>query len=172
MRLFLLCFSLAACRQLPTEAELAACSRMKLERELTGPVQLRGSAVENGRLKPGTYLFSSTYLALRTDAAGQRRFNEVMGPIQRRLDTQPGLLCAVARTFSVWADEAPMYSFVGSERSGSHHSLRLRQSSAHPTHVDHRFRDEADRAFHAKSITRAMVTSRWIVPSPDGIEPA
>ncbi|MDP3231867.1 MAG: hypothetical protein Q8N26_03755, partial [Myxococcales bacterium] len=29
---------------------------------------------------------------------------------------------------------------------------------AHSTHVDHRFRGEADRAFHAKSITRAVVT--------------
>jgi hypothetical protein len=124
MHRFLICFLLASCRQLPTEAELAACSRAKLERELTGPVRLRGSAVENGRLKPGMYLFSSTYLALRTDASGQQRFNEVMGPIQRRLDAQPGLLassatladsCAVARTFSVWADEASMYSFVGSE---------------------------------------------------------
>lgn len=96
MRLFLLCVVLASCRQLPTDAELAACSRAKLERELTGLVQLRGSAVENGRLKPGTYLFSSTYLALRTDAAGQQRFNDVMGPIQRRLDTQPGLLASSA----------------------------------------------------------------------------
>jgi hypothetical protein len=124
MRLLLICFALVSCRRLPTDAELAACSRAKLEQELSGPVQLRGSAVENGRLKPGTYLFSSTYLTLKTDAAGQQRFNEAMGPIRRRLDSQPGLLasserladsCAVARTFSVWADEASMYSFVGSE---------------------------------------------------------
>lgn len=122
--LFLNCLCLMACRRLPTEAELAACSRAQLERELSGPIQLRGSAIENGRLKPGTYVFSTTYLALRVDASGQQRFNEVSGPIQRRLDTQPGLLaytalvadsCAVARTFSVWADEASMYSFVGSE---------------------------------------------------------
>ena len=30
--------------------------------------------------------------------------------------------------------------------------------SAHSTHVDHRFRGEADQAFHAKPITRARVT--------------
>ncbi|MDP3501358.1 MAG: hypothetical protein Q8S33_13515, partial [Myxococcales bacterium] len=39
--------------------------------------------------------------------------------------------------------------------------LALRRPSrldAHSTHVDHRFRGEADRAFHAKSITRAVVT--------------
>lgn len=100
-----------------------ACAAEGLESDLR-PSPLQGSAVDaNGALMAGQYVFSTTRLKLRfTPAAGQR-FNELMGPISTALASQPGLLaqsvatstrCNVARTLTVWRDEASMYAFVSS----------------------------------------------------------
>lgn len=104
-------------------AEDPACMAEGLESDLR-PSPLQGSAVDaNGALVAGQYVFSTTRLKLRfTPAAGQQ-FNALMGPISEELAAQPGLLaqsvatstrCNVARTFTVWRDEASMYAFVSS----------------------------------------------------------
>ncbi|HEU4532705.1 MAG TPA: hypothetical protein VFS00_01260 [Polyangiaceae bacterium] len=79
-----------------------------------------------GALRPGNYVLSSTYLALRPEA--RPRFGELMGPISADLQTRPGLVaislalsesCASARTLSVWESEDAMYGFVASDAHGA-----------------------------------------------------
>jgi heme-degrading monooxygenase HmoA len=88
----------------------------------------QGPAVDpaTGALRPGSYVFSSTYLTLRPD--GRPRFGELMGPISADLQTRPGLLaitlalsesCGTARTLSAWESEEAMYAFVASDAHGA-----------------------------------------------------
>ncbi|HTU61120.1 MAG TPA: hypothetical protein VMF89_21850, partial [Polyangiales bacterium] len=72
---------------------------------------------------PGTYLVSTTYLALQQAPEAQQRFNALMGPIMKELAQRDGLLalstgasieCGSVRTLSVWRDEVAMFGFVTS----------------------------------------------------------
>lgn len=104
-------------------AEDPSCASEALEADLR-PSPLQGSAVDaNGALAAGQYVFSTTRLKLKFSATAGQRFNELMGAISTALESQPGLLahsvatstrCNVARTFTVWRDEAAMYAFVSS----------------------------------------------------------
>jgi heme-degrading monooxygenase HmoA len=109
------------------------CSRAELEADLVGndgaalagQTKLAGPAVDpaTGRLKPGNYVISSTYLRMPRSEAAQARFGELVGPIAGALMTQQGLVafafsqseaCATARTLTVWESEEAMYEFVSS----------------------------------------------------------
>lgn len=114
----------------------ADCDRGTLEADLMGqdgagnpaPVSWAGPGVdpETGMLVDdgSTYVVSSTYLAMKPDAAAQQAFGEVIGPIVPELFGNPGVVavqlgtsmqCASARTFTVWQDEAAMMAFVMSD---------------------------------------------------------
>jgi hypothetical protein len=104
----------------PVDSE---CTRGELEADFQG-APLAGPAVRDGKLEPGEYVISSTYLRLRQDASSQARFNELMGPIMADLQAREGLQalafgssqdCGVARTLSVWRDDMAMLGFVASE---------------------------------------------------------
>lgn len=102
-----------------------ACTRGKLETDLVF-TPLVGPGVEQatGKLKPppaAGYVVSSTYLALQGEPAAQARFQELVQAIAGELKQQAGLVafqfsnsmsCGVARTFTIWRDEAAMYAFV------------------------------------------------------------
>lgn len=117
---------LSACSGTPVVDPV--CTRDGLEEDFL-PGELSGSAVDaTGKLKPPaagtTYVISSTYLRLPKSEAATKRFNALMGPILAALPTQDGLVanqfgssekCTVARTLSVWRDEAAMYGFVAGE---------------------------------------------------------
>ncbi|MCU0684009.1 MAG: hypothetical protein MUF34_17500 [Polyangiaceae bacterium] len=113
----------------------AGCERGVLEADLVGGAQLdvlatrgpqwQGPGVDpaTGALRPGNYVISSTYLTLRTEAAAQQRFGELMGILTEDFQTRPGLValalsvagsCDTARTLSVWESEEAMYAFVSS----------------------------------------------------------
>jgi hypothetical protein len=103
-----------------------ACVRSTLEGDLKLIGALSGPDVDpaTGALKPGSYLVSSTYLKLATDAKGQKAFQDSMKGINAAIPNYPGLSayqlatsdsCVTARTLSVWKDEASMYRFVGVE---------------------------------------------------------
>lgn len=116
---------LSACTGAPAVVE-PLCTKDGLEADflLSGP--MTGSAVDaRGALQPpaeGTkYLISTTYLRLPKGEVAARRFRELLGPINKALPTQDGLVglqfassekCGVARTLSVWRDQAAMYKFV------------------------------------------------------------
>ncbi|MBL8679157.1 MAG: antibiotic biosynthesis monooxygenase [Myxococcales bacterium] len=97
-----------------------ACAAPGLEPDLR-PSPLMGAAVgANGALEEGQYVFSTTALRLKSTPAAGQRFMQAMGEINAELATQPGLLaysfatsarCNVARTLTVWRDEASMYAF-------------------------------------------------------------
>jgi hypothetical protein len=98
------------------------CSRGIIEPDLES-APLAGSAVADGVLKPGSYLYSTTYLQLRQEPKAQQRFGELMQGILAELQTRPGLLaislgtsrsCGIARTLSVWQDDVAMLGFVTS----------------------------------------------------------
>ena len=84
---------------------------------------LMGPGVDDqGKLVPGTYIMSSTYLRLRHTEEAQAEFLQLMDPIDQSLQQQPGLVaiqfsqstrCNTKRTFTVWKDEEAMYQFVG-----------------------------------------------------------
>lgn len=109
----------------PDAAE-QACARGKLESDLRSPGPLAGPAVDpaTGTLKPppaGGYLVSSTYIPFKPEPAAAAKFQEVLGPVEATLRTQPGIQaiqvglsssCGAARTFTVWQDEAAMFAFV------------------------------------------------------------
>jgi heme-degrading monooxygenase HmoA len=76
-----------------------------------------------GKLAPGTYIMSSTYLRMGHSQQAQAEFQQLMGPLNQTLQQQQGLVairsglstnCNTARTFTVWKDEEAMYQFVGS----------------------------------------------------------
>lgn len=131
---------LSACSQAPSEPDpdpsalpdladpqFAACSRDVIEPDWQ-PSPLAGAGVDakTGMLvapKSGSYIVSTTYLALKPGAETGQRFGALMGPIMAQLKMQRGLAaltfstsqkCSTARTLSVWEDEASMFDFVAS----------------------------------------------------------
>ena len=73
---------------------------------------------------PEGAIITTTYLQLRVDEAGQRRFGELVGPVIGQLMATPGMIavsltnsreCGVARTLTVWQDEESMLAFVASD---------------------------------------------------------
>ncbi|WP_257454193.1 antibiotic biosynthesis monooxygenase [Archangium lipolyticum] len=127
----LLSFSVAACGgsvppPRPAPSELPSddgCTRDTLEPDFQSS-PLQGPAVDaQGKLVPGTYIMSSTYLRMRNTQEAQEEFQQLMGPINQTLEEQPGLVaiqfgsstrCNTKRTFTIWKDEESMYQFVGS----------------------------------------------------------
>lgn len=128
----LLSFSLAACggSESPppskTPSELPSddgCTRDTLEPDFQSR-PLQGPGVDaQGKLAPGTYIMSSTYLRMGHSQEAQAEFERLSGPIDQTLQQQPGLVairlgmstsCNTRRTFTVWKDEEAMYQFVGS----------------------------------------------------------
>lgn len=133
-------FALSACSQAPSDPvpdppappdladpQFAACSRDVIEPDWQ-PSPLSGASVDaqTGTLaapKSGSYIVSTTYLALKPGAETGQRFGALMGPIMAQLKMQRGLAaitfstsqkCSTARTLSVWEDEASMFDFVAS----------------------------------------------------------
>ena len=110
----------------------ARCIRDALEADIQYDMPLTGPGVDpaTGKLvapPPAGYAVSTTYLALKPDAASNARFQALVGPVISDLERQPGLraiqfsrskACATVRTFTVWQDEAAMLAFV----SGSAHA--------------------------------------------------
>jgi heme-degrading monooxygenase HmoA len=126
MILFFACISTGCgAPMLSSDADSAAddpaCTVAGLEPDLR-PTAFAGSAVgADGALVPGQYVFSTTALRMKRTAASAARFRQAMELITPALQTQSGLLaqatatserCNVARTLTVWRDEASMYAFV------------------------------------------------------------
>ncbi|MRG97494.1 antibiotic biosynthesis monooxygenase family protein [Polyangium spumosum] len=99
------------------------CVRDELEPDFE-PTPLQGAGVDaEGKLAPGTYLVSSTYIHRKGTPESDAKFGELVGPIVQALQSQPGLVafqlgtsasCSAGRTLTVWEDEEAMYQFVGS----------------------------------------------------------
>ncbi|WNG32215.1 hypothetical protein F0U61_00280 [Archangium violaceum] len=129
----LLSFSVAACGgsesppppkepppELPSDE---GCTRDTMESDFESS-PLQGPGVDaQGKLAPGTYIMSSTYLRMGHSQEAQAEFQQLMGPIDQTLQQQQGLVavqfaqstrCNVKRTFTIWKDEEAMYQFVGS----------------------------------------------------------
>src|SRR5687768_13308 len=123
MKTTLLCLSILASLScgLPGPDE-SKCARGGLESDLKAS-PLAGADVDaTGKLAPGNYVLSSTYLKLSLDPQGQKAFRDAMTRINTILPTQAGLSafslatsdeCLTARTLSVWKDERSMFAFVG-----------------------------------------------------------
>jgi hypothetical protein len=107
--------------ELPNEEP---CARGTLESDFQVAGPLAGAGVNSeGKLAPGSYLVSSTYLKRVRTQEAQEQFQQLMGPIVEALQSNPGLVavqfgmsssCFTARTLTVWKDEEAMYRFVGS----------------------------------------------------------
>ncbi|MCB9524038.1 MAG: hypothetical protein H6702_11825 [Myxococcales bacterium] len=107
---------------LPSVADTLAC-----EARAWAPPALHGPGYRDGVLLDGDLdevVVSSTVLFVHPTPQAHQRFGALVGPIILALSQADGLLgqattfdegCSVARTFTVWRDEASMYGFVGSE---------------------------------------------------------
>ncbi|MDI3291389.1 antibiotic biosynthesis monooxygenase [Polyangium sp. 15x6] len=127
----LLSISLLACTgsdaepptQTPPDTTDDGCVRDELEADF-GSAPLQGAGVDaEGKLAPGSYILSSTWIHRKGTPASEARFEELVGPIGEALQSQPGLValrlgssasCSAGRTLTVWKDEEAMYQFVGS----------------------------------------------------------
>jgi heme-degrading monooxygenase HmoA len=119
-----------------TADPFADCDRGTLEPDLMGgdgqgnPAPLMwmgpGADPDTGELidDGGTYVVSSTYLALRPEPAAQQAFGESTGPLVPELLGNPGMVavqlgtsmqCSSARTLTVWQSEEAMMAFVTSD---------------------------------------------------------
>jgi len=107
----------------PPPPDDTLCVRGTLEPDIEYAGDLAGPDVDadSGKLAPGSYIISSTYLKLATDPEGQQAFRDAVARIVEELSTQDGLSafqlatseqCLTARTLSVWRDEAAMYRFA------------------------------------------------------------
>jgi hypothetical protein len=105
---------------LQSEPRFAGCARGTLEPDLMS-TPLAGPAVGDGALISGQYVVSSTYLQIRTDAASQQLFDELVNPVLADLANRPGLMalslgrseaCGTVRTLAAWQDDAAMIAFV------------------------------------------------------------
>lgn len=117
----------------PAIAGEPRCTRAVLEADIQYATLLTGSGVDpgTGRLvapPPSGYAVSTTYLALKRDAASRARFQQLLGPVTSDLRHQPGLRavqvssskdCVTARTLTVWQDEAAMLAFVSGTAHGN-----------------------------------------------------
>ncbi|MCU0687999.1 MAG: hypothetical protein MUF34_38110 [Polyangiaceae bacterium] len=91
---------------------------------LAGQTKLVGPGVDaTGKLKPGSYVFSSTYLRMPTDGSALGRFLQLSAPMLESLPTLPGLVafsfssepsCTALRTLTVWENEEAMFAFAAS----------------------------------------------------------
>lgn len=99
------------------------CLRGTLESDIQMTSALSGPGVDatTGKLKPGNYVMSATYIRLTTDTQGQAVFQKDFQGIAGILPNQPGLAayqlsmsdeCLTGRTLSVWVDEKSMTGFV------------------------------------------------------------
>jgi quinol monooxygenase YgiN len=99
------------------------CKAEVLESDFQTIGGLTGPDVDpaTGKLKPGNYVLSGTYIRLTTDPKGQAVFRQDFQGIAAILPSQPGLAafqlatsdeCLTGRTISVWKDEKSMMSFV------------------------------------------------------------
>jgi hypothetical protein len=115
------------------EDPFAGCDRGTLEADLIG-VDATGNPVPLAWFGPGadpmtgeliaegtSFVVSSTYLAIKPEAAAQQAFGESVAPLVPALLANPGVVaiqlassmqCGTARTFTVWQDEAAMMAFV------------------------------------------------------------
>ncbi|WP_437287448.1 antibiotic biosynthesis monooxygenase family protein [Sorangium sp. So ce406] len=107
----------------PPGASFDGCSKAELEPDREGGLELAGPGVDagTGALKPGSYLVSTTYLAMKPEMA--QKMIELSGPVMESLSTMKGFVavaatssssCAAVRTLTVWESEQDMYAFVGS----------------------------------------------------------
>jgi heme-degrading monooxygenase HmoA len=96
----------------------AGCVRGSLESDLEAS-PLAGPGVREGALEPGDYVVSSTYLQIKLGK--NARLQELSAPILDDLGSRAGLValslgnsrtCNVARTLTVWRDDAAMLEFV------------------------------------------------------------
>ncbi len=120
--------SFCACTGSPAVVE-PLCTKSGLEADFRLSGAMTGAGVDaEGALKPpaegSKYLISTTYLRLPKGEAAARRFLELVGPVNKALLTQDGLIglqfasseqCGVARTLAVWRDQTAMYKFVTGE---------------------------------------------------------
>lgn len=110
----------------PSEVEgrqFALCSKGVLEadREITLPHTGPGVDPSTGKVAPGSYHVSTTYLALRPGK--EPLAGELAGPVIESIFGMPGLVavaasrsssCAALRTLTVWQTEEAMFAFVAS----------------------------------------------------------
>jgi hypothetical protein len=111
----------------------ADCDRGTLESDLMG-ADAMGNPIPVAWFGPGadpmtgeliaegtSFVVSSTYLAIKPEAAAQQAFGEAVSPLVDALLANPGVVaiqlgtsmeCGSARTFTVWQDEAAMMAFV------------------------------------------------------------
>jgi quinol monooxygenase YgiN len=111
----------------------ADCDRGTLESDLMG-ADAMGNPIPVAWFGPGadpitgeliaegtSFVVSSTYLAIKPEAAAQQAFGESVAPLVPALLANPGVVaiqlgtsmqCGSARTFTVWQDEAAMMAFV------------------------------------------------------------
>lgn len=111
------------CQPMPNRND-KLCTREKREPDLKFIGALSGPGIDaEGRLKPGEYTVSSTYIQIQDDDAAAKKFQEVMAGMSPILSSHDGLLayqfatseyCGSARTLAVWRDEAAMFAFVAS----------------------------------------------------------
>jgi len=158
----------------PRETALAPgahCTRAALEADIQYPMPLTGPGVDpaTGKLiavPPAGYVVSTTYLALKSDAASNARFQELLGPVISELQRQPGLRalqvsnskgCATARTFTVWQDEAAMFAFVAGAAHGSASAgiAEVSRGGSAVTHWHATTLDQASWAYAAQRLSNA-----------------
>lgn len=130
------------------------CARGALEADLNdngtplaGQTKLQGPGVDpaTGKLRPGSYVFSSTYLRMPSGPQAQARFGELAGPVVSIVPTQPGLVafafsgstsCNTVRTFTAWESEEAMYAFAatGEHRTAASASSEVSRGGSAVTH--------------------------------------
>jgi heme-degrading monooxygenase HmoA len=134
----------------PPQPALAGCVRGTLEPDFVA-APLAGPAVIGGALRPGQYVFSTTYLQLAREPAAQSLFQELLAPVLTDLETRAGLAavmlgqsesCSAARTLAVWEDDAAMIAFVASP-AHSAAMVRVTDISRGGSTVTHWTGDEA-----------------------------
>ena len=139
----------------------AGCERGTLEPDFAS-LPMDGPGMDDGVLRAGAYLFSTTYLQLKSDDANRQLFDELTGPVIIDLRTRAGLqavalgnseACGVVRTLGVWQDEVAMMEFV----TGAAHAaamVRVDELSRGGSATTHWLGDEttADWAFAARQL--------------------
>ncbi|MGK3966840.1 antibiotic biosynthesis monooxygenase [Sorangium sp. So ce118] len=104
-------------------APFDGCYKGELEPDREGALELAGPGVDaaTGALKPGSYLVSTTYLAMKPEMA--QTASELADPVVEGMFAMKGFVamagarsssCAALRTLTVWESEQDMFAFVGS----------------------------------------------------------
>ena len=123
--LVLLAAACGAGSNLPPDSE---CTRGTPESDIVyGAWQGPGMLADGGLPESSDVVVSTTFLALRTEPEAGQLFRDLMADISLDLASREGLIgysiststrCNTARTLSVWADEAHMFTFAGSPAHG------------------------------------------------------